>query len=67
MHNAVRMLNIRISFVLQYLEKVKRGELPKDHHILRQLKSVTSLLPTIDTPDYSEYLVNVIIHLFIFN
>jgi len=54
MHNAINMLHIRIKIILQFIESTKKGTIPKDHSLLRQISSMTQLLPCMNTPAFRE-------------
>jgi len=54
LHNAVKMLNIRLKVLYQFLEATKKSSVPFDHHILRQIYGLCNLLPAIDTDAFNE-------------
>jgi COP9 signalosome complex subunit 6 len=54
LHNAIKMLNIRIKIIYQFLDATKKGLIPPDHGILRQLSSLCNLLPAVDSPEFKE-------------
>jgi len=58
MQNAIKMLNMRIKIIREYLEATAKGEIPKDHGLLRQTVGIVNLLPTIDTPKFKEEFLN---------
>jgi len=53
-HNAIKMLNIRVKVLYQFLDAVKQGKIPADQGILRQVSSLCHLLPAIDTEAFRE-------------
>lgn len=53
-HTAITMLTERVDIIRQYLKAVADGEVPADHEVLRQIKSLCAKLPAIDTPRYHE-------------
>eukprot|EP00029_Vermamoeba_vermiformis_P000889 TRINITY_DN11064_c0_g1_i1.p1 TRINITY_DN11064_c0_g1~~TRINITY_DN11064_c0_g1_i1.p1 ORF type:complete len:307 (-),score=117.14 TRINITY_DN11064_c0_g1_i1:104-1024(-) len=53
MHNAIKMLNIRIKSIVTYLEAVKAGKLPADQSVLRRLSSLVNLLPAIESANFN--------------
>jgi len=57
---AVRMLHERISVIHQYLLDVQQSseKTPIDHGILRSIKGLTGLLPTMDSQEFSEDFLN---------
>jgi len=57
---AVKMLHERISVIHQYLVDVEQRDAgtPIDHGILRSIKGLTSLLPTMDSQEFSEDFLN---------
>lgn len=54
LHNAIKMLNIRVKVLHQFLDSTKRGATPFDHNILRQVYGLCNLLPAIDTQSFKE-------------
>lgn len=54
LHNAIKMLNIRVKILHQFLDATKRGAIPFDHNILRQIYGLCNLLPAIDTQSFKE-------------
>jgi len=53
-HTAITMLQERVNIIQSYLKAVAAGEVPPDHELLRQIKSLCSKLPAMDTPMYHE-------------
>jgi len=53
-HNAVKMLNVRVKILLSFLQQIKSGQGQVDHAVLRQLHALTDLLPTIETPEFRD-------------
>jgi len=58
MQNAIKMLNMRLKIIKNYLEATQKGELPKDHALLRQTRGIIDLIPAIDTPKFKEEFLN---------
>jgi len=58
MQNAIKMLNLRIKSLKEYLEASSKGEIPKDHALLRKVAGIVNLLPAIDTPSFKEEFLN---------
>jgi len=58
MQNAIKMLNMRIKIIKDYLEATAKGEVVKDHGLLRQTAGIVNLLPAIDTPKFKEEFLN---------
>lgn len=52
--NAIKMLNMRIKIIKTFLEATEKGEIPKDHNMLRKINGIVNLLPTIDTPNFKQ-------------
>jgi len=46
-HSAIKMLAGRVRLILQYVKAVEKGELPQNHEILRQIKSLSNRLPVL--------------------
>ena len=56
-HSAVKMLQKRVACILSLLEAMERGEVKKDHRLLRKVASLCQRLPATDTGDFKEDLV----------
>jgi len=54
LHNAVKMLNMRVNVLHQFLEATKKGTIPFDNTIVRQIYGLCNLLPAIDTAAFKE-------------
>lgn len=54
LHNAIKMLNVRVKNLHSFLGAINDGTIPPDHGILRQTASLCNLLPAIDTPAFQE-------------
>jgi len=54
MQNAINMLHIRIKIILSFIEATQRGEVAPDHALLRQIASMTQLLPCINNNLFRE-------------
>jgi len=53
-HSAVKMLQKRVVCILSLLEAMERGEVKKDHRLLRQVASLCQRLPATETGDFKE-------------
>jgi len=53
LHQAIKMLNSRISIVRFYLEDLKAGKVKSDQSILREIASVCQQLPAIDSEEFT--------------
>lgn len=53
-HSAVKMLHTRVRLILDYVQAVQAGELPRNHQILREINSLCHQLPAIDTMQFKE-------------
>ncbi|XP_062521830.1 COP9 signalosome complex subunit 6-like [Corticium candelabrum] len=53
-HSAVKMLHTRVRLILDYVQAVQAGELPRNHAILREINSLCHRLPAIDTAFFKE-------------
>jgi len=58
MHNAIKMLNIRVKLIIAFLETQKSGQIPIDYSLLRRINSLTNLLPTIDGDNFTQEFLN---------
>jgi len=54
MQNAINMLHIRIKLILAFIQATQKGEIPFDHSILRQMASMTRLLPATNAADFQD-------------
>lgn len=51
------MLQDRVVILIKYLEEVKKGNIPKDYEMLRNINSLCNRLPAIDSTKFkSEYI-----------
>ena len=48
------MLTERVDVIRRYLKAVSGGEVPANHELLRQVKSLCAKLPAMDSPQYHE-------------
>jgi len=56
--NAIQMLNLRVKNIQRFLDATVKGQIPKDHHILRQISCMANMLPAIDSDQFrQEFLV----------
>jgi COP9 signalosome complex subunit 6 len=51
---AITNLQLRLGVVTEYLQAVHKGQLPKDHAILRQVKGLCSRLPTMNSDEFKQ-------------
>mmetsp|Transcript_24250 Transcript_24250/g.39838 ORF Transcript_24250/g.39838 Transcript_24250/m.39838 type:complete len:318 (-) Transcript_24250:82-1035(-) len=58
MHSAVKMLNVRLKLLVQYLGSTQKGEVPLDHVFLRQVSSLCNRLPAVDTGKFRADFLN---------
>jgi len=58
MHNAVKMLNIRVKILTNYLQAVAEGKTPAEHALLRQVASLVNLLPAFDSSKFRQELLH---------
>jgi len=57
LHNAIKMLNIRVRILVQYLQECSKNATAVDPALLRQIASLCNQLPAIETPKFKdEYL-----------
>lgn len=61
-HNAVKMLANRVRLILDYIQAMKRGEVPKSHEVLREAKSLTHRLPVLNSDIFQQEYYTVITH-----
>lgn len=55
LHSAVKMLNLRIKTIVNYLKATQSGQFPeRDEAILRQINGLCQQLPAIDTDKFKE-------------
>jgi len=52
-HSAIKMLAGRVKLILQYVQAVEKGEVPKNHEILRQIKSLSHRLPVLQSDRFN--------------
>lgn len=53
-YTAMSMLSERVEVILRYLKAVEAGSVPTDHALLRQIKSLCTQLPALDSPAFRE-------------
>jgi len=58
MHNAIKMLNMRIKLIVTFLGAQKSQELPVDFTLLRRINALTHLLPAIDGDNFRQDFLN---------
>eukprot|EP00727_Mastigamoeba_balamuthi_P012527 m51a1_g7898 putative mov34 mpn pad-1 family protein (330) ;mRNA; r:121528-123032 len=58
MHGTLKMLNLRVRALERYVEATRKGVVPYDHELLRQVKCLCNLLPTVNTDDFRERFVS---------
>eukprot|EP01102_Stenamoeba_stenopodia_P008075 TRINITY_DN2291_c0_g1_i1.p1 TRINITY_DN2291_c0_g1~~TRINITY_DN2291_c0_g1_i1.p1 ORF type:complete len:299 (-),score=49.64 TRINITY_DN2291_c0_g1_i1:125-1021(-) len=54
LHNAIKMLHVRIKIILNFLEATQKGQIPKDYGLLRQIASLTNQLPVLESAELKE-------------
>eukprot|EP00088_Acartia_fossae_P037829 TRINITY_DN3905_c0_g1_i12.p1 TRINITY_DN3905_c0_g1~~TRINITY_DN3905_c0_g1_i12.p1 ORF type:complete len:328 (-),score=104.68 TRINITY_DN3905_c0_g1_i12:215-1198(-) len=52
-HSAIKMLAGRVKLILQYVKAVEKGELPHNHEIMRQIKSLSHRLPVLQSDRFN--------------
>lgn len=52
MGNAIKMLTLRITVLMNYLEGTKKGQVTVDHSLLRHIGALCDQLPAIDTQQF---------------
>ncbi|KAL6049460.1 COP9 signalosome complex subunit 6 [Balamuthia mandrillaris] len=57
MHNAIKMLHMRIQLLRNFLVATAQGKIPKEHGLLRETVALCNLLPAIDTEQFKEEFV----------
>lgn len=56
--NAIQMLNLRVKNIQKFLDATVKGQIPKDHHLLRQISAMANMLPAIDSDEFkNEFLM----------
>jgi len=58
MHNAIKMLNMRVKLIVAFLEALKSGQIAYDYSLLRRINSLTNLLPAIDGDNFTQEFLN---------
>jgi COP9 signalosome complex subunit 6 len=58
LYNAVNMLTERVQIVIKYLEQVKKGTIPVDHKLLRQISSLSHRLPAVESARFKSDFTN---------
>ncbi|KAK7090209.1 COP9 signalosome complex subunit 6-like [Littorina saxatilis] len=53
-HSAIKMLHSRIKLILQYITAVEKGEVEKNHDVLREAYSLCYRLPVLSTLRFKE-------------
>ncbi|XP_023320520.1 COP9 signalosome complex subunit 6 [Eurytemora carolleeae] len=55
-HSAINMLTGRVKLILEYMKAVERGDVPRNHEILRQVRALSHRLPVLESsrfqPDF---------------
>lgn len=57
LHNAIKMLSMRVRIVSNFLEATKNGTVPADHNLLRLVASLVNQLPAIDGAKFRDEFV----------
>jgi COP9 signalosome complex subunit 6 len=58
LYNAVNMLTERVQIITKYLEQVKKGAIPVDHKVLRQISSLSHRLPAVESSKFKNDFIN---------
>jgi COP9 signalosome complex subunit 6 len=58
MYGTIKMLNIRVKSLQRYVAAARKGEVPYDHVIMREVNSLCYLLPAIDTAEFRDRLAS---------
>jgi len=58
MQNAIQMLSFRVKNIQRFLDATIKGEIPKDHAILRQISALANMLPAIDSGEFQKEFVS---------
>lgn len=58
-YSAIKMLHSRVKLVLDYMKTVQKGELPKNHEILREAYSLCHRLPVLQSNRFRQDFYNV--------
>ena len=53
LYNAVKMLNVRLREINNFLEATAKGDIPPDYETLRQIGSLCNRLPTVDSQKFN--------------
>ena len=53
-YTAMSMLSERVEVILRYLKAVDAGTVPMDHALMRQIKSLCTQLPALDSPAFRD-------------
>jgi len=54
LQSAIKMLNMRVKIITQFVHETKNGTIPRDEGLLRSINALCHLLPTIDTDKFKE-------------
>lgn len=58
MHNAIKMLRMRVNIVKEFLLKQQKETGTIDHGIMRRIASLCNMLPAIDSPEFRQEFLN---------
>jgi COP9 signalosome complex subunit 6 len=58
MHNAIKMLRMRVNIVKEFMLKQQKESGVVDHAILRRIASLCNMLPAIDSPEFRQEFLN---------
>lgn len=53
-HSAIRMLYNRVKTILEYVKAVKSGDIPMNHDIMRDCRSLCQRLPVLDSTQFQD-------------
>src|SRR6185312_3094797 len=54
LHNAIKMLTMRVRIIVQFLEATSKGSVPPDHTLLRHVAALINQLPAIDSAKFKD-------------
>jgi COP9 signalosome complex subunit 6 len=58
MHNAIKMLKMRVNIINEFLVQTSKGGIPADHGIIRRISSLCHMLPAIDSASFRQEFIN---------
>ena len=54
LHSAIKMLSIRIDVLLKFVRDMKKGDIPRDNYLMRQIARIAKCLPTAEGDGFDE-------------